>query len=1055
MKRFLASLTVTLLSLTGFQGAVAASIFDETYSFLSETGFELDHIKVNGFLGVEWEDMLEDEKRFYIDDANPEDESGYTEDAFDNWGYLFVSDDYFVTHQEIKVFSRETCVATDDGRPDRTPDEDDNYHSSLHCYSDEITIGGEKVRFELFHEFVGSFVRTSVTPMEGSELSGPLDFAFTGFTGESSPVLEADSSSTHRYAIISDRGSNNDPVIAFRSMEEFDVNRGNVVSGDFESVAEPTVMNWISGPDFAFVFDDVITSDKGITVETFVVDYDDGDASEVSSADGDPDVTLPAAVTLAEDLIDVPFGYCIASVEDATPDTTNQCTDKYWAAVNSVLVKPKRVDQSGFPGLFVNLSVNAQNGSSDAFGPDSPIFPLQSVDAGQKDDAVEEFGFLHLSDGSTTRMLALDDFATCEAKADGVSTKAVSNQGVDQFVIDCTGGNVVFGGDQLDVRALIEIQGSSIAWQVDLSSTSTTAPISVWVEGLLGIEDDTTSSPMVWEYTDSGNTSNVQQLIVSAESDDDDIPVTVWEFNTPSTITTRDVTVENSTPAVGSGDFGVLSESKVIDSEVESFRFEMTTIDSYKDFEAQAVQLAEEFLSDGYFGFCLPIVEQPLKPIMNDQCVDLNNTALNFREVEQRTQWDVDGLENAAENDSYMFFDVGVRNGQSLDARVTVEKVTGLVGDVIEDIDDGSQSRQSDWNDQFMRIDTQAQISFPEGTPKESYTQLLVEFLNKSGQSVTLSDVYLNTYDIDELQYFEVDGFDSYRLSDETSLSVVRTEGEALRFQSGIENASASANEIDDKANYRVEVYFEKASQVRLRLGTDVSDLPAGFTSSEAFANYFLDFSTGPFWVSSVNTQGVAPAQARNFAKPTPAFSAPVGFSGPVITSVDPVEINAGESFELRGQRLDLVESVVAGETELVITESSESKLTVSTESDLAAAIYQLSINWSGGELAFSPELTVLQSVSSENLEFSYWTKKVSETQVKMYAKNVIGEGKIQFFEDGEEVAWIRAETEDDPKLTSAIGSYYLVRTIDLEPGKNRLEIRVDGERVRFNTYVG
>ena len=1037
MRTLVSSIASVMLVLTGFQAANSTSIFDENYAFLEESNFEFDHVKVNGFLGIEWEDLLEDEKRFYIDDAEPHSESGYTGDAYDDWGFLYVSDDDFQTFQEILVFSRETCVATDDGRPDRSPDDDNNFHSSLHCYSEELNIGGEKVRFELIHEFVGSFFRTTVIPMSGNTLSSSLDFAWVGNLGSDSDASLSVNrqSSNYRFVILSDE-SESDPVLGFRSQQDF-----NTID---PSSDQPTLDPYTSGDDIGFIFDDVITSERGITVENFLVDYD------ISN----PGTTLPAAITLAEQLIDVPFGYCIAGVDDATPDATNQCTDKYWAAVNSVLVKPERVDQSGFPGLFVNLSVNAQNDSSDASGPDSPIFPLQSVDAGQKDDAVDEFGFLHLTDGNTTRMLALDDFATCEAKADGVSTKAVSNQGVEQFVIDCTGGNVAFGGDQLDVRALIEIQGSSIAWQVDLSSTSTTAPISVWVEGLLGLDNDTTSSPMVWEYTDSGNTSNVNQLIVSAESEDDDIPVTVWEFNTPSTVTTRDVTVENSTPTVGSGEFGVLSESKIIDSEVESFRFEMTTIDSYKDFEVHAVELAEEFLSDGYFGFCLPIVEQPLKPIMNDQCIELNNNALNFREVEKRTQWDVDRLNDAQEGESYVFTDIGIRGGVTLDARVTVEEIVGLQSDIVADVDDGEQARQSDWNDQFMRIDTVAEIDYPEGTPKESYAQILVEFLNKDGTSATLSDVYLNTYDIDEFQYFEVEGFDSYRLSDTTSLTVARTEGESLRFKSGSESASSSANNIDDRSNYRIEVYFERANEVRLRVGTDVTNLPSDFDNDDAIANYYLDFSSGPFWVSTTNVQATAPKLQRNFAKPAPAFSAPIGFSGPVVTSVDPVELNAGESFELNGQRLDLVESVVVGEKELEIVESSESKLTVSTDSNLPAATYELKIKWSGGELAFSPELTVLQKGSSENLEFSYWTKKVSETEVKMYAKNVIGEGKIQFFEDGEEVAWIRAETEDDPKLTSAIGSYYLVRTIALEPGKNRLEIRVDGERVRFNTYV-
>lgn len=1027
MKKLLASITAALLAMTGAQAANAGSIFDETYDFLKDYDYDVDALPVNNFLGIEWHGLLEDSERFYLDDALPYYEDGYTEDAYDEWGYLFVSDDDFASYQEILLHDYSTCVATDDGRPDRRPDDDNTHYGSLHCYSEEMTISGEKVRFELFHEFVGSFLRTSVTPMEGNELTGSLDFAWVGDVGaDSDTVLEADTTSTstaYRYAVISDQGIE-DPVLGFRSTENFTV---------YEATSdEPTLTPYASGDDFSFVFDDVITNSSGITVENYLVDYDGFHST---------------AVSLAKELAEVPFGFCIASVTDSSPDKTNQCTDKYWAAINSILIKPQRIDQSGFPGLWVNLDVNA------GFGPDAPIFPLQTIDAGQKDDAVDEFGYLHITDGTNTHQLTLEDFSSCDAKADGESTRAVSNQGVNQFVIDCTGANVTLGSDTVNLDAMIEIKGSSVAWQVDLSSTTDTAPISVWVEGLLGLEGATTTTPMVYEFSDSETiTTNVQQLVVSAEEEDDEIPVTAWEFNTPSTITTRDISVENSTPAVGEGDFGVLSESKVIGTDVETFRVELTTIDSYEDYDSYAVELAEEYLQDGYFGFCLPIVEQPLKPNMVDQCLQSANSTLNFREVEKRTQRHVDGKRDAVEGDSYLFADVTTRDGQSLDARVTLEKTVGLVDDLVEEIDDGSQARQSDWNDQHLKIDLRAETSFPEGTPKESYAQILIEFLDKSGKQVTLSDIYLNTYDIDDQQYFEAEGFDSYRLSENTSLTVIRGEGESLRFQGPSEGATMDPDTQDEITNHRAEVYYQKASELRIRLGTDVTDV-TNLGNNLAF--YFLDFSTGPFWVSAENIQGVAPQLQRNFAKPPPAFSAPVNFSGPIVTSVEPVEINAGESFELIGERLDSVESVTAGNTELEILESSDNRVLVQTDADLAAATYELKINWSGGQLAFSPELTVLESISAENTGPSVWTKKISDTEVKMYAKNVIGEGKIQFFEDGQEVAWIRAENEQDPKLIGAIGSYYLVRTIELDPGKNRLEIRVDGERVRFNTYTG
>ncbi len=119
----------------------------------------------------------------------------------------------------------------------------------------------------------------------------------------------------------------------------------------------------------------------------------------------------------------------------------------------------------------------------------------------------------------------------------------------------------------------------------------------------------------------------------------------------------------------------------------------------------------------------------------------------------------------------------------------------------------------------------------------------------------------------------------------------------------------------------------------------------------------------------------------------------------------------------------------------------------------------------SGSELQLSLAATVYQrqtqqtQISDEPM--FVWTKRLldangNETnQVKMYAKNVVGNGKIQFIVDGEEIAWVRTDDPTNSRLRQALGTQYLVRTIDLEPGKNRLRFYIDGEQVRLNTYSG
>ena len=54
-----------------------------------------------------------------------------------------------------------------------------------------------------------------------------------------------------------------------------------------------------------------------------------------------------------------------------------------------------------------------------------------------------------------------------------------------------------------------------------------------------------------------------------------------------------------------------------------------------------------------------------------------------------------------------------------------------------------------------------------------------------------------------------------------------------------------------------------------------------------------------------------------------------------------------------------------------------------------------------------------------------------------------------------QEIAWIRAVDNTDPKLRFANDTHYLVRTVNLTEGKNAIEIFVTGERVGRVAYTG
>ena len=87
--------------------------------------------------------------------------------------------------------------------------------------------------------------------------------------------------------------------------------------------------------------------------------------------------------------------------------------------------------------------------------------------------------------------------------------------------------------------------------------------------------------------------------------------------------------------------------------------------------------------------------------------------------------------------------------------------------------------------------------------------------------------------------------------------------------------------------------------------------------------------------------------------------------------------------------------------------------------------------------------------------EFSAWTKLLANgTQVKFYAKYPQVGQKIQFMVQRpngtyRELAWLRIEAKDlaeTGEYRSLTNGIYFIRTVNLNPGKNRLRILVDGQ---------
>ena len=140
----------------------------------------------------------------------------------------------------------------------------------------------------------------------------------------------------------------------------------------------------------------------------------------------------------------------------------------------------------------------------------------------------------------------------------------------------------------------------------------------------------------------------------------------------------------------------------------------------------------------------------------------------------------------------------------------------------------------------------------------------------------------------------------------------------------------------------------------------------------------------------------------------------------------------------------------------VTVLENTDTKLVLAFPAGLTPGNnVDLVINSSSGTLTHQDAFDIPADTCAAVLSKGRWTQLQSDGKtVKIYAKDPIGDGKIQFFVDGKEIAWVNAIDEADPKLSFASSYPYLVRSVALHEGKNRFEIKLDGVRVWRATYV-
>jgi hypothetical protein len=228
---------------------------------------------------------------------------------------------------------------------------------------------------------------------------------------------------------------------------------------------------------------------------------------------------------------------------------------------------------------------------------------------------------------------------------------------------------------------------------------------------------------------------------------------------------------------------------------------------------------------------------------------------------------------------------------------------------------------------------------------------------------------------------------------------------------------------------------------------TNISNTVSFVSSTEAFitpdgSRIFSFNSDGLYRLDVTPLQNAEPA---NPPEPTP-------YSGPVVTA-SRLNVDAGEDVVIGGSGMSGVTAAEVQGSDAKVLSVSDQELRLRLPDDLEPGPTDLTLKGSFGVLTIQDAL-LIKTNSSVALTKSAWTKNNLDGTVKLIFKDPVNKGKIQFFANGQELIWVKASDSSDPKLLNATSTPYLVHAFRLQPGKNRLETKVDGERAWRATYV-
>jgi len=246
---------------------------------------------------------------------------------------------------------------------------------------------------------------------------------------------------------------------------------------------------------------------------------------------------------------------------------------------------------------------------------------------------------------------------------------------------------------------------------------------------------------------------------------------------------------------------------------------------------------------------------------------------------------------------------------------------------------------------------------------------------------------------------------------------------------------------------------------VPLTCVVDVSSFRAASKTVEVgivVANLNDDYAAPAIMIASDSIR-FEPTAAASFTPSTPEQtqnSAPSAFQGPIATT--PVAASAGQSVRLKGERLDTVTVVSIQGMSVPFRRLPSGELELEIPMDILPGTYDIVLTSLAGQVTLQGHLTVSGGGVPSSTK-NFYTKRISNEQVKVYFFEPENMGKISFRVNGREFAWHESGTDEIrglPILTDRFGRSYIVRTITLTARqKGGVEIFVDDERVWRAAY--